>query len=247
MTNPQALPMPFAWNGTRNSIPNTPVSDASNKANIETGFPPITSEPLSSGGIPPERADMNAVGYLSTAYSYFLQNGGVETFRPEVAAAIGGYPLNARLWGVDENGNAFRVRSAKANNSDNFVSTPSFIGTSWIVELSMSSQARYAIGTWRNSDASMWWVKYSDGFCEQGGWAYLNAASYVQRNIPLLVPISVATFLTITQTQCNRNDESNANPAIRIENVNGVQNAMLNIGWLYPSQNIFWKVEGYMA
>ena len=50
------------------------------------------------------------------------------TFNPTFAQRIGGYPLGTVLVASDLN---IWVRSTKDDNMDNFVTTPSFIGTSW--------------------------------------------------------------------------------------------------------------------
>lgn len=244
LQKPQAIPNPFAWNGSRSTIPAVPVSENSNKANFETGFPPITSLPVGSGGIPPGRDDMNGLGYLYTSYMFFLQNGGVETFRPEVAEAIGGYPLNARLWGVDSDGNAFRVRSAKSANMDNFISNPSFIGTSWIVDISMSLQKRYVVETWRNADNSRWWAKYSDGYCEQGGFDMCGSGSLWNKTIPLLIQLSGNPLdLSITQTEAPAAEGNSM--SIRIVEAGQTQNAFLTVRYPQAFSNIFWEVKGY--
>lgn len=146
LTQPTLLLKPFAENGDRNSIPVT-NTDASNpqRADLTNGFPEITSEDPDDMGLPPERADVNGLGYLTTTYDYFYQAGGTFTYNATVANAIGGYPLNARLWYTDGSGNTTVLRSNKANNSDNFLTTPSYIGTSWIKEIPTFSEMQSII------------------------------------------------------------------------------------------------------
>ena len=136
LTQPTLLLKPFAESGDKNSIPVT-NSDVSNpqKADLTNGFPAITSERPENGGLPPERKDINGLGYLTTTYDFFYQAGGTFTFNATVSSAIGGYPLGARLWYTDGNGATTVLRSTKDNNTDNFVSTPSYIGTSWVQEI----------------------------------------------------------------------------------------------------------------
>lgn len=136
LNTPQALSQPFAQNGIRPaSLPN--LATGTNRASLQEGYPEKTMIPVSEGGIPPSGADENALGYLYTSFMFFLQNGGVPGYRPEVADAIGGYPLNARLWGVDSNGNGFLVRSTIANNRVNFTADPSQIGEGkpWVYDI----------------------------------------------------------------------------------------------------------------
>lgn len=131
LNTPDVLTQPIAENGTKNSIPNT--NDQSlGLVSQSTGFPAICSERIADGGKAPRRADFNGVFNLLSRYMFFKQNGGVETFRSDVSTAIGGYPLNAIL--SYKNGSDVKfVRSMIANNTYNFVSTPSYIddGVHW--------------------------------------------------------------------------------------------------------------------
>ena len=135
LTQPTLLLKPFAESGNKNSLPVT-NTDASNPqlADLTNGFPPITSEDPEDTGLPPEREDFNGLGDLTTTHDYFYQAGGTFTFNSTISTAIGGYPLNARLWYTDGNGGTVVLRSTKGNNTDNFVTTPSYIGTSWVAE-----------------------------------------------------------------------------------------------------------------
>lgn len=66
---PQVLAGAFAYNGERNEI----AEDATGNylASLEQGFPPITMQPKSSGGTPPDGKDFNGLGYLLSQF-YFL-------------------------------------------------------------------------------------------------------------------------------------------------------------------------------
>ena len=131
LTNPQVLYQPFAETGDRNTILNAPDTENPQRANIQTGFPAITQTPILNGGIPPERKDFNGLAYMLSSFYYFTQCGGIYTFNQDVSDAINGYPLGAVLYYTDGDGVTYRVKSNKENNTDNFVSTPSFIGDSW--------------------------------------------------------------------------------------------------------------------
>ena len=106
LTQPTLLLKPFAQSGDKNTLPdvNTDLTNPQ-KADLTNGFPQITSEAPDDGGLPPERADFNALGYLTTLYDYFYQCGGTFTFNSTICTAIGGYPAGARLWYTDANGN----------------------------------------------------------------------------------------------------------------------------------------------
>ena len=135
LNTPDVLTQPIATNGTKNSIPNT--NDQSlGLMSQSTGFPPICSERIADGGKAPRRADFNGAFNLVTQQHFFFQNGGTETFRQDVSDAIGGYPLNARLWYTDGNNESVIVRSLIQNNTYNFNTTPSYIdGIHWVVDV----------------------------------------------------------------------------------------------------------------
>ena len=138
LNTPDVLTQPIATNGTKNSIPVT--NDQSlGLMSQSTGFPPICSERIADGGKAPRRADFNGAFNLLSQQHFFFQNGGTETFRQDVSDAIGGYPLNARLWYLNENGETYILRSTKANNKDNFLTNPSVIGDSWVQDVATTS------------------------------------------------------------------------------------------------------------
>ncbi len=130
LETPQLISGPFAYNGAKNEIPDAPTG--SYLASVQEGFPPITMQPKSLGGIPPEGKDFNGLGNLLSQFYFFKQNGGMHTFEPTVSEMIGGYPQNAMLWYFPDNGPAKWLRSTKPNNTDNFITNPEVIGTSWV-------------------------------------------------------------------------------------------------------------------
>lgn len=134
LTLPQVLSGAFAYNGEKNTIPEEPTG--SFLASIQEGFPPITMMPKKNGGQPPEGKDFNGILNLVSQFYFFTQNGGTYTFNQSVSDAIGGYPEGARLWYVDSStGEASLLRSTKGNNTDNFVTNPEVIGTSWVLDI----------------------------------------------------------------------------------------------------------------
>lgn len=126
---PVVLTTPFAASGDKNAIPAT-NNPSSGDASQNLGFPPITQVDINSGGIPPTRQDFNGLGYMTTTHSFYNQNGSFYTFNPEVSAAIGGYPNEAILWYLSEAGVRL-LQSTKDDNTDNFITNPEVIGTSW--------------------------------------------------------------------------------------------------------------------
>lgn len=123
---PAVLNMPFANNGDKSTLPTSP--SGTNKASLSEGFPQITSEPITDGGIPPSREDFNALGYTATIYGYMAQCGGVFVYSDDVASAIGGYPLNALLWYFPNNDSPLLLRSTISNNTNNYIDDTSYIG-----------------------------------------------------------------------------------------------------------------------
>lgn len=140
LNTPDVLTQPIAQNGDKNTIPNT--NDQSlGEMSQSTGFPAICSTPITDGGKAPRRGDFNGAFNLISQQHFFFQNGGMNTFRQDVSNAIGGYPLNARLWYTDSNNESVIVRSLIQNNTYNFNSNPSYIdGVHWVVEIESGSK-----------------------------------------------------------------------------------------------------------
>lgn len=76
VTQPNLLSGAFAYDGDKNIIPAN-NDGTSGLASIAKGFPPITQQPLASGGIPPQRADFNGIFNLITSFLTYIQSGGV--------------------------------------------------------------------------------------------------------------------------------------------------------------------------
>lgn len=125
MTNPTLITTPFAENGDKNSIPETNTDpNKPQLASMQAGFPPITQQKISDGGIPPERNDFNGILNLYGQHIVHLNKGLPYEFDQAFANSIGGYPLNARL--MLSNGDI--VQSTVANNTAN----PNIDMTGWV-------------------------------------------------------------------------------------------------------------------
>lgn len=128
----QPIPLisPIATEGLKNSIPD--AATGTNNASIEEGFPGITMRAPANGGLPPFGQDFNGLFYMVSSLNCFLQNGGYITFNQAVSDKIGGYPSGAILDYIDSTGSYSKVQSLIDNNTNNFVTTPSFIdGVNW--------------------------------------------------------------------------------------------------------------------
>jgi hypothetical protein len=125
---PIQIQLPFA-NGDvtkTNPIP-VPSSGTPGAASFTDGFPPITGQPVSSGGIPPSKADFNGIFYELSNIDRWMSAGAGFKFSSVYAAAIGGYPKGARVLNAAGNG---YWRSLADNNSNN----PDTTGISWMAE-----------------------------------------------------------------------------------------------------------------
>ena len=118
-TIPAIIPIaiPIALTGDKAVIPLNNGGESDNTASLNLGFPPITSLPLGSGGLPPIREDLNGMLYLLSSQTYYQQVGGLVPWDSGVSTAIGGYPLNAVLVWFDTEGEIHIIRSSKANNT----------------------------------------------------------------------------------------------------------------------------------
>lgn len=187
LIQPEILLKPFAKDGDKNNIPlvNNNITNPQ-LADLTNGFPEITSLPPAQGGLPPERKDFNALGYLTTTYDYYAQAGGVFTFSQTICDAIGGYPLNARLWFTNSDGISMIVRSTVPNNTNNFITNPSYIGIvgenkPWVRDnfLGYVSQGNLFDCKWADhllNDVS--WLR-ADTFSWQPGSVYVSAYNHL--------------------------------------------------------------------
>ena len=149
---PTVIPRIWSAGGQHTDIQDT--TSESGRASFQRGFPQETSTPIAQGGVPPKRQDFNAMGYIPMSHNFFAQNGGCYTFDSEVSTAIGGYPKGAILWVWADDKPSYPVVSMKNGNSDNFVTTPSFIdGISWR-KLGLNAAGDAMAGTLSNQSAA---------------------------------------------------------------------------------------------
>lgn len=94
---PSFLPEPFANEGQRATIPDTPSSEQG-RASYQQGFPQVCAQPLASGGIPPNYLDFQGILYdLSNSICY-MQTGALWPWSSTLT-----YPLGAHVLGSDNN------------------------------------------------------------------------------------------------------------------------------------------------
>lgn len=149
---PTVIPSIWASGGQHTDIEETTLERG--RASFQKGFPQETSTPIASGGVPPKRQDFNAMGFIPMSHNFFAQNGGCYTFDTDVSNAIGGYPKGAVLWVFENDVPKYPVRSMKNGNSDNFVTTPSFIdGVSW-QKMTIDATGDAMVGTLSDPNAA---------------------------------------------------------------------------------------------
>jgi hypothetical protein len=113
LTYPPRIPIPFANSGTKNTIPEAPASPL---ASLEDGFPPVTMQPISTGGVPPAGKDFNGILYWITQFQAWVNGGGKFKFDATLAIAIGGYPVGVVLQLDDNVSEVLCVAASNMNN-----------------------------------------------------------------------------------------------------------------------------------
>ncbi|WP_313327818.1 gp53-like domain-containing protein [Enterobacter oligotrophicus] len=94
---PSRITKAFGVNGLKNTIPvdSSTTTDNSGVATFDKGFPAITMQPLSAGGIPPSGKDMNGALFAVSTQQQWNNAGMGYPFNPEFATAVSGYPKGA--------------------------------------------------------------------------------------------------------------------------------------------------------
>jgi hypothetical protein len=88
------------------------------------GFPPLCDTPVSSGGIPPSKADMNGGLFQMSAVDVWMCAGGGFPYSSAFSASIGGYPKGARV--LMASGGGYWISTVDNNTSD-----PDTAGAGW--------------------------------------------------------------------------------------------------------------------
>lgn len=91
---PSRITKPFGVNGLRNPIStdSSTTTDSNGVATFDKGFPGVTMQPLSAGGIPPSGKDLNGVLYSATLQQQWYNAGMTYQFNADFATAVSGYP-----------------------------------------------------------------------------------------------------------------------------------------------------------
>lgn len=114
---PAKIPVPFAESGTKNTIP--PTTGTPGAAAYDVGFPPVTAEPVSGGGIPPAYGDFQGIlNQGGSVIDQWMSAGGGFKFDSVFAAAVGGYPKGARVINAAGTGCWLSIADSNSNNPD---------------------------------------------------------------------------------------------------------------------------------
>lgn len=125
---PSKIPTPWAKTGLKNTVPQTTSGITSpNQASFDVGFPPITMNPVQTGGLPPLGKDVNGALYAITNIVQWLCAGGSFSYDSTFATNgdVGGYPKGAILLKATKDG---FWRNTVENNSTN----PDTGGAGWV-------------------------------------------------------------------------------------------------------------------
>ena len=113
-TYPTILQQPFAYAGIKNTIP---YGSSSPNASWHDGFPPVTAEPVGSGGVPPAYGDFQGVFYELSSVIIWANAGGQFKWDADFASAVG-YPTGAILQSTDGAHSFVALQSGVVTNPD---------------------------------------------------------------------------------------------------------------------------------
>ena len=118
--SPSRITKAFGVNGDKNTIPtdSTTITDNSGIATFDKGFPPITMQPLSAGGIPPSGKDMNGVIYSVTLQQQWQNAGMTYSFDADFATSVSGYPRGAVVPSTALTGQWLNLNEANSNTPE---------------------------------------------------------------------------------------------------------------------------------
>ena len=120
----------LAW-GTGDSSKTNPIPVPSQQgikpgaASWTDGFPPLCATPVSSGGVPPFKADMDGVLYQMSGIDVWMCAGGGFPYSSAFSSAVGGYPKGSRV--LMASGLGYWQSTADNNTTD-----PDTGGAGWI-------------------------------------------------------------------------------------------------------------------
>lgn len=120
MPEPSKIPRAWAWNGDINTIPD--LDPGNGLASWELGYPIETQTPISAGGTPPRRQDMNGALNALSNHSLWYQQGGLWEYDAYTDYEVGNHILqNGSLYYcIAANGPSGTVKSPGADTSETY-------------------------------------------------------------------------------------------------------------------------------
>lgn len=120
----------FGLNGPKNTIPTDSSTSTDNNgvATFDKGFPPITMQPLSAGGIPPSGKDMNGILYALSLKEQWADAGMSYPFNSDFATAISGYPKGAVLLNSQQSGKWLNLTDGNSTSPESLTGA----STGWV-------------------------------------------------------------------------------------------------------------------
>ncbi|MBI0277072.1 hypothetical protein I6H07_14935 [Hafnia alvei] len=118
--SPSRFPKAFGMNGLKNTIPTDSSTSTDNNgvATFDKGFPQITMQPLSAGGIPPSGKDFNGILYALSLKDQWADAGMGYTFNSDFSSAISGYPKGSVLTNSTFNGSWLNLNEGNSTNPE---------------------------------------------------------------------------------------------------------------------------------
>jgi hypothetical protein len=155
---PLRIDTPFASSATSDYVRDIPDSTVTpGAASYALGFPPLTAQPIASGGIPPDIKDFNGILRAVTQWTNWLNAGAPVTYDSSFATIIGGYPLGAQLASASVPGKIWR---STANDNLN---NPDVTPTGWAPLVSSDSLMPGSVNTAALADGAVTNAKISAG------------------------------------------------------------------------------------
>ena len=120
----------FGLNGLKNTIPTDSSTSTDNNgvATFDKGFPPITMQPLSAGGIPPSGKDMNGILYALSLKEQWADAGMSYPFNSDFATAISGYPKGSVLLNSQQSGKWLNLTDGNSTSPESLTGA----STGWV-------------------------------------------------------------------------------------------------------------------
>lgn len=182
---PSKIPLPFANAASstyKNTIPTaSQIGITNGKASLTDGFPPLTFQAISAGGVPPFGADFNGILYEITAIQQWQEAGGFFPFDSAFSTSIGGYPKGAILQSSTQAG---LWVSTIENNTNN----PDTTGTGWT---SFAFEGTQAV-TMSSSSVTLTML--------QSAYPVIIVTGTLTANSTLIIPAQVGEWIVVNNT-----------------------------------------------